>query len=475
MTPADKQPQRIAVIGGGIAGLAAAYRLTEKAPQAEVLLLESADRVGGALHTEVRDGWLIEQGADNFITNVPWAVELCRRIGFEENLLQTSRDHRGALVVHQGRLHKIPAGFQLMAPTRLVEMLRSPLLSPLGKLRLAAERFVPRRKDGADESLAEFATRRLGPEVFERLVQPLAGGIYTADAEQLSVAAALPQFVRMEQDYGSLIRGARKLRGDQDATDDTSGGARYGLFVAPRDGMTSWVNALASQLSSETIRLGARVDTLQRNGQDRWTIRLQHDQVAEVVDAVIVATRSSVAAGIVSDVDLDLSRELSAVPYAGTAVVILGFRRDQVSHPLDAFGLVVPAVEQRQILAASFASVKFSGRAPQGSVLIRVFIGGACQAELLDRDDGELVQLARDELRQLIGAVGEPVLREVRRWPAAMPQYHVGHLQRVERIRARLETLPGLQLAGAAYAGVGIPQCIHSGQHAADRLLNVDR
>jgi protoporphyrinogen/coproporphyrinogen III oxidase len=458
---------RIAVVGGGIAGLAAAYRLIELAPQAQVTLFEAADRVGGVLQTERHGGYLVELSADNFITNVPWGVDLCRRLGLSEQLLPTAPSQRRAMVVRGGRLLPIPEGFQLLSPSRAWPVLRSPLLSWRGKLRLICEPWVSRRRDAGDESLASFARRRLGREVFERLVQPLVSGIYTADAERLSMAAALPRFVEMERVSGSLTRAAWR-EASQPENEVASSGARYGLFVAPRDGMSSLVERLECRLRERGVQRGPGVTQLSVT-DNQWSIAA--GQQSSEFDAVILALPAYAAATLLRGVNHVLAERLQAIPYASSAIVALGYRREQITRPMDGFGFVVPSIEGKRLLAASYSSIKFSGRADEGRVLIRVFLGGAERPEQLDLDDESLVELATGELAELLGARGRPELTRVVRWPRSMPQYHVGHVDLVDRIEQLASHSPTLALAGNAYHGVGIPNCIHSGEQAAERIL----
>lgn len=468
--------RKVVVLGGGITGLSAAHRVGELDPTVEVVLLEAADRLGGVLDTTTTDGFLLEGSADNFITNVPSAVDLCRRVGLGGELLTTNDAERRAFVVHRGRLCAVPEGFTLMAPARLGPMIATPVLSMHGKLRLAAERFIPPRRDVSDESLASFARRRLGREVFERLVQPLVGGIYTADPERLSVQAALPRFVEMERKYGSLIRGALAER--RGRSDDASGesGARYGLFAAPRRGMMSLVEAVAARLPERAVRLRTRVDRLTRGPSNEWQIEVIDDTAQRretiLADAVIVALPATQAARVLAPVDTELSHDLGQISSAGCAIVLAGYRREQIGRPLAGFGFVVPEVEGRRIIACSYASQKFPERAPEDCVLLRVFLGGACHPEVEGFDDAELKQIVADELSQLLGMHGAPVLSVVRRWSGAMPQYHVGHVERVARIFQRAASHAGLALAGNSYYGVGIPACIQSGEQAAERVLN---
>ncbi len=465
-------PRRIAVIGGGIAGLAAAHRLRELDAAAHVTLFEASDRLGGVIDTIHQDGYLIEAGADSFITNLPWAVDLCRRVGLADQLISTDSAHRRALVVSRGRLHPVPEGFLLMAPERLWPLVRSPILSVGGKLRAAWEFLIRPRAGDADESLASFARRRLGREAFDRLVQPLVGGIYTADPEKLSLAATLPRFREMERRHGGLIRAMRAARKSKsDASGDDSG-ARYSLFAAPRDGMKSLVQAVSARLPADTIQLCSQVERIDRLGQ-QWKIQVRGTSatIEHTFDALIAAAPAPVAAKLLDAVDAPLAAELGGIEYAPSAVVVLGYARAQIARPLDGFGFVVPQIERRQILSASFSSVKFAGRAPQGRVLIRVFLGGALQPELVDIPDEQLCRIAETELADLLRIAGGPSLSRVFRWRGAMPQYHLGHLDRLARIRDRLDQFPTLTLAGNAFEGVGIPQCIHSGEQAAEQVV----
>lgn len=462
--------RRIAVLGAGITGLAAAHRLHELLPEAEVTVFDAAPRPGGVLRTDRRDGWLLERSADNFITNVPWGVELCRRLGLEGELIETDPRLRRALVVHRGQVVPVPDGFSLMTPARLWPILTTPILSWRGKLRLAGEYFVPRRRDERDESLESFAVRRLGREAFERLVQPLVAGIYTADAARLSVAAALPRFVEMEQIHGGLIRAARRRSTTGRATDDQAAGARYSLFVAPRDGMQRLVDALVERLPATALRMGTEVKRVARTPQGAWQLALGGGGEPPTVDGVIVALPAPAAARALADADRPLAELLGEIPYAGSAVALAGYRTDQFAWLPQGFGFVVPEIERRRLLAASFASHKFPGRAPAGHVLVRLFFGGAMHPEMDELDEAELQRIAAEELGALCGLKGEPQFFEVQRWRGAMPQYHLGHLERLRRIEARVGELPGLRLAGNAYHGVGVPQCIDSGQRAAEEL-----
>lgn len=465
--------RRVVIVGAGITGLSTAYRLHELDPSLEVVILDGASHPGGVLHTRERDGFLLEEGADNFITAFPWGLQLARRLGLEDELLSTNPRYRSAFVVRRGRLHKIPDGFYMMAPTRAWPMLLSPILSPLGKLRLACEPLIPRKPTDEEESLESFATRRLGRETFERLVQPLVGGIYVGDPKRLSATASVERFVTLERECGSLTRGMWKsAHSSASANGNTAGGgARYSLFVTFRRGMSTLIDRLVSTLPAGSLQCDTAVRRIERNAEGRWLVHAEGPAPRSwEAEAVIVATPAAGAAKLLRDVSVNLAGELEQMETARCALVSLAFRRDQISHPLDGFGLVVPSCEKRNILSASFSSIKYEGRAPEGFVLLRSYLGGALQPELVSRTDDELCKLAVADLQQFLGIRGEPLLRLVTR-PAGMPQYYLGHLARVERVEQQIAALPGLALVGNSYRGVGIPQCIRSGDLAAERIV----
>lgn len=474
--PLSPSPQRrIAIIGGGISGLAAAHRLRELLPEAQLTLFEASDRLGGVLETIERDGYLIERSADMFTTREPWALDLCQRIGLADELVNTDPRYRRAFVVHRGKLVPVPEGFTLMSPAKIWPVVRTPLLSPLGKLRLAWEYFVPKKQDDADESLASFAVRRFGREAFERLIQPLIGGIYTADPDRLSMQATMQQFVEWERKYGSLIRAMRASQAkNKDKTKQPAvSGARYGQFLAPRLGMSQFIQALAGRLPPESIQLRTRVERIEKapaGSAAQWCLFLDHSPAPLPFDDLIVAAPAYACPPLLERIAPPLAALIRQIPHAGCSVVVLGYPKSQIEHPLNGFGFVAPHTEGRKIIAGSMASVKFEGRAPAGRVLLRVFVGGALQPELNELDDNELKKLVRKELKELLGASGEPDFSLVNRWLGVMPQYHVGHVALAAQIDAVAHALPHFALAGNAYHGVGIPFCIRSGEQAAERI-----
>jgi oxygen-dependent protoporphyrinogen oxidase len=469
----DRGQPNIVVVGGGITGLSAAHRLRELDPQLNVQVLEAAKRPGGVLRTVHSEGFLIEESADSFLTALPHGLDLCRRVGLGEEVIPTDPTHRRAFVVSRGRLVPIPDGLLIMAPTRLWPMVTTPILGPWGKLRMGLELLV-KPGDGHDESLGAFARRRFGREAYERLIQPLVGGMYTGDPERLSVQATMPRFQEMEQRHGSLIRGSLRERARQGKTAPGSAGsgARYGLFVGLQRGMASLIDVLARRLPEGTVHCGVSVDRLERNGHSRWLIHTTGPLNQRVIqaDGVILATPVQTAGRLLASIDPDLARRLGQISSTSCAIVSLGYRREEVAHALDGFGFVVPKVENRQILSGSFSSVKFPGRGPKGTALIRTFLGGAFRPEILDRDNEELARLAADELGGLLGVTGTPLIRRVSRWPGVMPQYELGHTELVREIESAIASHRGLALAGNAYHGVGVPQCIQSGEQAAEHV-----
>jgi protoporphyrinogen/coproporphyrinogen III oxidase len=461
---------RVLVIGGGITGLAAAHRATEMARERgvdlDLKLIEARERLGGTIATERADGFLVESGPDSFLSEKPWALALCQRLGVDNRLVRTDDRFRKIFVWFRGRLHALPDGFQLLAPTRLAPFAMSSLFSWRGKVRMALDLVLP-RGGGGDESLGAFVRRRLGAEALDRVAQPLVAGIYTADPEELSLAATMPRFLELERRERSVILGLRRAMAR--APMPGTSGARWSLFVTFADGMQTLVDALARRLPDSAVVLQQRVASLERHGAT-WQLR-SGEGVRFDADRVILAGESHGAARLVRYVDPQLAVLLGDIDYAGAATVSLGYRRADVPHSLDGFGFVVPRSEGRRVLAATFSSVKYPGRAPDGHVLLRCFLGGAMDEAALAEDDEALVARARGELREALGIVAEPVLVRASRWPLSMPQYRVGHLARIDTIERRASGIPGLYLAGGAYRGVGIADCVRSGEAAAEAAL----
>lgn len=480
-SPQQNQRKRVVVIGGGISGLAAAHRLSEKWAQAsckpEVLLLEASSRVGGIIRSERREGFLLEAGPDSFISEKPAAVELVRRIGLASRLIETNTAHRRSFIVRQGRLHAVPEGFQLLAPTRFWPFVTTGIFSWKGKARMALDLVLPRQKSGNgqdDESLAQFVRRRLGREALERMAQPMVGGIYTADPEKLSLRATMPRFLEMEREDKSLIRSMWKRRREGHAAQlQGTSGARYGLFLSFDEGMQVLVDAISARLKDVSLRLNTKVESLGFDkAAKRWQLRVGVQETI-AADAICLALPSYASAQLLRAVETKLADELEAIPYASTATINLAYKRSDISHALDGFGFVAPYVERRSVLACTFSSVKFAGRAPEGEVLLRAFVGGALQPEMFALDEEAMIEATRRDLQQLLGIEKRPLFAQVAKWPRSMAQYHLGHLERIGRIHERLAAFPGLHLAGNAFNGAGIPDCIRSGETAAEEIFSL--
>jgi protoporphyrinogen/coproporphyrinogen III oxidase len=466
--------KRIAIIGGGISGLAAAHRVIElsKTDQKPVQLtiFEASSRLGGTIQTEHRDGFLLERGPDSFISEKPEAVELAKRLNLESRLIETNEPLRRSFIVRNGRLRPVPEGFQLLAPSKIWPFINTDIFSFSGKLRMAADLVIPRRSVNGDddESLAHFVRRRLGREALERMAQPMVGGIYTANPESLSLQATLPRFLDMERKHRSLILGMWR----QGRKSIGVSGARYSLFLSFDEGTEVLVNALERRISDSKqaeIRLRTRVETLEFC-EAGWRLRTNTGDAVEV-DAICLAIPAYASAALIRNASAQLSLSLNQIQFASTATVNLAYHRDDVAHPLDGFGFVVPLIEKRSLIACTFSSVKFSGRAPKDQVLLRAFVGGALQPEMFEFGEREIVERVEKDLREIIGVKGSPLFAEVSKWRNSMPQYEVGHLQRIDEIESLVSRLPGLTLAGNSYRGAGIPDCIKSGEAAAIELI----
>ena len=472
-----KTTKRIVIIGGGITGLAAAHRIQEVQPtDTQLKLLEAGPRPGGIVRTERRDDYVLEHGPDSFISEKPAAIQLAKRLGLESHLIQTNADYRRSFVVRKGRLLPVPAGFHLLAPSRFWPFLKSDIFSWRGKTQIAAEFFRHAQTNGSvDESLASFVRRRFGTEALERMAQPMVGGIYTANPEQLSVRATFPRFLDWEQKYGSVIRALRQRQtgaiSDKSSSTQESSGARYSLFVSFDAGMQVLTDELSQRLPTKAVRTNCRVNRLHVDHQtSQWRVETEHDTLE--ADAICLTTPAYISAELLRETHSALACALQNISYESSATINLAYKRSDVAHPLNGFGFVVPVIEGLSLIACTFSSVKFAGRAPTEQVLLRAFVGGALQRDIMQLDDGEMVSRVQQDLSSLLQISNPPLFTTIARWERAMPQYHVGHLERVETIRRYERELPGLTLAGAAFSGVGIPDCVRSGEAAAEVMTS---
>ena len=468
--------RRVIIVGGGIAGLAAAHRLIElKKAQSlgiEVMLLEASARLGGVIATEHVGDFLVEAGPDSFISEKPWALRLCERLDLASRLVSTQAAYQKIHVVHDGRLEPLPEGFFLLAPTRFWPFVQTPLLSSIGKLRMAAEIFLPRDAANGDESLGAFVRRRFGAEALDRVAQPLIGGIYAADPDKLSLSATMPRFKEMERSHRSVILSMHADQRRRARERETGSGARWSLFVTLAGGMQELVDRIASRLPQGGVRLNTPVMRLARDADKKlWQVTTRANESHEA-NGVILATPSFQTAELLGGVVSSAADDLRQITYASTATVSLAFRQTDFPRPLDSFGFVVPAIERRKIMACTFSSLKYPGRAPAGYVLLRAFLGGSLQPDLFQDDDATMEKNVRAELASLLGVTAQPFFSRLWRHPNSMPQYHVGHQERIRNIETAIGTLPGLALAGSAYHGVGISDCVHTGEETAERVIN---
>uniref|UniRef100_A0A831TIB7 Coproporphyrinogen III oxidase n=2 Tax=Thermorudis TaxID=1649508 RepID=A0A831TIB7_9BACT len=458
--------RHIAVIGGGIAGLAAAYRLQAAAASVplRITLVEATDRLGGWVRTDRWGDVLVEAGPDSFLATKPAARALAIELGLGAELVGLRPGFESAFIARRGRLEPLPEGFSLMIPTRLRPLLTSGLLSKRGKLRLALDLLLPPRRDDEDESLAAFVRRRLGSEAYEWIAQPLLAGIYASDAEHLSLLATFPQLRELELRHGSLIRGALAQRRSRARSGSGS------TFLTLRGGMGTLIEELVRRLHQVDVRLGDAASALsERRGGYRITLTSGHDLDA---DAVIIATPAYVTARLLEPLDRELTRLLEGIPYASTATVTLVYRACDVAPVARGRGVVVPVAEGREVTAVTWVANKFEGRAPPDLAPVRVFLGRYGREGILELPDDRLVELAREELRGLFGLRAEPLHAIVHRQARSIPQYLIGHLDRIKEIEARLAVHPGLFLIGAAYRGVGLPDCIAGAERAARSALS---
>ena len=442
----------VAIIGGGISGLAAAYELQQRGVSMRVL--EASSRAGGVIRTDRFDGWVIDGGPDALLVQKPAAVALCRELGLAARLISTQQP-RTAYVLRDGELVPLAQGSFLGFPISMAALAMSPLFTWAGKLRMAAEVAIP-RGDGRDESIASFVDRRFGTEAVYYLAEPLLAGIHAGDADALSIAALFPRLLEAERQSGSVLRAMRALHVKPSPD---------GAFVSLPGGVGELVDVLAAQLGSDTVQLSARVTGITRG--DGYVVRSEQGTIA--ARSVIVCTPAYVTAELVRPFDVSLAALCESVTYASTATVAFGYRRSQIAHPLHGTGFVVPRVEQSPLLAATWVTSKWPGRAPADCALIRGFLGGGRDPDRLKASDEKLVQLAREELTGILAINGDPLVTRLYRFDRQSPQYAVGHLDRAAAIEKRIAALPGLYVAGSGFRAIGIPDCIADARATAGR------
>lgn len=486
----------VVIIGAGISGLTAAYRLSEmfkrRGKKINIKVIERSNKAGGVIDTQKISGALFERGPESFLSSKAAIMELIADLGLEQNLIESSATCRKTLIASRGRLHALPEGFVLFAPTSMSSMAFSPLFSWPGKMRMSLDLLIPKRKSGSDESLAHFVKRRLGQEALDRLAEPLISGIYSGTPEVLSASATVPTLHELEQEFGSVIGGlwarsraakqarprAKQMKSAQafapNAEKNASGQPSAKLaarFLTFDKGMQLLVDALIARLPPDTIELSAPVRKISPGMSRRWQVRLI-DNSAIDADAVIVATTAIQAAGLLDEVDAVLAKKLAAVPYNGAFVVNALFKRSDLPAEMNSSGFVVPRIENRVLRACTFSSLKFAGRSSQDTLAIRLYARDAAEPPQL------LIAGMIKDLQEFLGFTAQPLLIEAVTHEKAMPQYAVGHAARLKELASLANAIPGLALAGNAYLGIGVPDCIASGDNAARKindLLNLNR
>ncbi len=464
--------KRIAIIGGGISGLSAAFYLEKaRAAGADIAytLFESAQRLGGSMYSDRVNECLVEAGPDSFLTEKPWALTLCKELGIDDQLIGSNDAQRKTYIVVKGKLVVMPDGLMFMVPTKLLPTAMSPLFSWETKLRMAKELLHPPRPMETDETVGELVERHFGAEVVDRLADPLLSGVYGGDANKLSARAVLPRFVEMEEKFGSLSRAMlaahnkmRAMAGKQPPRP---------LFSSLKDGMQQMVDAIVARLDPSAIRMRTRIRHVYPES-DGWRVAIDMGG-SENFDAIIMATPANVAGALLEAVDRDLADDLSGITYSSSVTVTLGYYMDQLKHLPPGFGFLVPRSEGTRMLACTFVHNKFPHRAPGNKGILRCFLGGARDEAVLNLTDDEILDTVRAELKQIVKLDARPMFERVYRWRGAMAQYESGHIARVERIENRVKEIPGLALAGNAFHGIGVPDCIREGMNAANAIAQV--
>jgi oxygen-dependent protoporphyrinogen oxidase len=464
----------VIIIGGGISGLSSAHYLLskgcEKGLEARISVIEASESWGGKIRTERVRGFVIEGGPDTFLATKPWGVRLCRELGIESRLQSTNPLQKNTFVLHKGRLEPLPDGLTMMVPTRFGPVIRSSLLSWPAKARMGMDFLLPAKPLDGDESLGDFVSRRLGRTAYERLIEPLMSGIYAGDGDKLSLKATFPYLRELELNYGGLVKGALATRKILSKNGKMAQGSRS-AFLTPTTGLQEIIDALVGSLTSQGVSLRLSSEAISiSSAPDGYRVELNTGENIEAKQ-VILATPAYKAGQLLKNLNPGLAADLEAIPYVSTATVSLAFRADDLPRPLNGYGYIIPRREGRRALACTWTSSKFPHRAPSGSALLRVFFGRAGEEGYLPKSQETLLEMAREELRDTLSVRAEPLITRVFYWERAMPQYNLGHLERVQRIEREIERLGGLALAGNGYHGIGIPDCIRSGEAAANQLI----
>jgi len=470
---------KIIIIGGGIAGLAAAVHLKAGAKShnktVDVLLLEKNGRIGGKILTEKIGKYLVEGGPDSFLPEKVWSVNLAKHLGLEPEMLPSNDQFKGTFIFSGNKLHSLPEGVMLMVPTSFWPMAKSHLITWPGKLRMGMDVFMPKRRSLEDESLASFVTRRLGRECLEKIAEPLVAGIHTSNPDNMSVLATFPRFVQMEQKSGSLIMGMlAAMKNRPHATlsgpPPKPGQPKMTYFMSFKNGMQTLSQACVDSIGKESIRMNASVKAVEPRGKG-YAVMLESGETLEA-DHVMIASAAYEATNMVKGFDETLAAQMNKIEWSSSSTVSVVFRKNDVRVPLKGFGFIVPRVEGRRVNAATYSSIKWSYRAPDDTVMIRVFVGGGHHEELVtELDDAGMVKMVLEELDTILGIKANAQFSKVYRWHKGMPKYTVGHLDRISMLDRTLSAHSGLHLIGCSYKGIGIGDCVHEAQIAAEKIL----
>jgi oxygen-dependent protoporphyrinogen oxidase len=465
--------KEVVIIGGGITGLTSAFALQDKA---DYILLEQDQRLGGKILTENVAGFLIEGGPDCFLSEKPWVAQLAAALGISRRLLGTNEENKGTFVLTKGKLIPLPEGLMLLAPTQFWPFVTSPLVSWPGKIRMALDLFIPPKRNAGDESLAGFVRRRLGQETLDKIAGPLIGGIHAGDPETMSLKASFPRLLQMEQNYGSLIKAMLAARKRKHVLQPAQGPEMVKTyFMSFKQGLGELIIALIGSLDQERLKTGTLVKKIAASKEDgRWKYIVElEDGTCIRSKAVILAVPAKDASVLLRDLHPLCASVLQQMPAVSSATISLAFKAEEIPKRLEGFGFIVPAAENKKIMAVTYSSLKWAGRVPDaGLVLLRAFVGGVHRQDLVLLDDEAMLQLVSEELKGILGIHKPPLFSRIYRWIKGMPQYTMGHLDRMEVIDRKIQELPGFFLAGGSYRGVGIGDCINDGTKAAEKVLN---
>jgi oxygen-dependent protoporphyrinogen oxidase len=468
--------KRVAVIGGGITGLTIAHAFDQHNKRSnqpfDYALIERADRLGGKVVTENVDGFVVETGPDCFVAEKPWIRQLAAQLMIEDRLLAPNESSRRSYVLSGGKIHELPEGLLLLLPTKITPFLLSPLISWPGKLRMACDAFLPRKKNLVDETLSDFVTRRLGKEILDKIAAPLVGGIHSNNPETMSLRASFPRFLKMEEEHGSLLWAMLAAKLKASFAKSTGSGSH---FLSFKCGMGEISDSIASKLEKRRVLTNRTVTRLEKVVQkDKIGYRIFFSNGHEPLeaDAVVVATVANQAARIVDGLDPVAAGLLREIPLASSANLSLAFKAHELGRIPEGFGLMVPAIEKRKISAMTLSSTKWNYRVPDPKYsLLRVFVGGYRNQDIASLDDKDLLKIVRDELSDVFGVSAKPTMTRIHRWIEERPQYTIGHIERVQSIEDRLSRHKGLYVAGCSYHGIGVGDCVASGVAASKAVL----